>query len=156
MSTHESSSPASQARPPTGPVICAVDDDALAPAVMATAAEVAERIGAPLVVVHCPYTDVFVTGEPRLAALDRGNAFVDRLTEGYDVDERIVEVGDPRRLVTALTREGASMVVIGTRGRTGLRAALLGSVSHGVIADAACPVITVSETAVEHLEAAAA
>ncbi|HEX6027330.1 MAG TPA: universal stress protein [Solirubrobacter sp.] len=137
-------------------MICAVDDDALAPAVMETGAAVAERMGAPLVVVHCPHPDIYVTGEPRRLAIERGHEFVDRLTDDYDVDERIVEVGDPRQLITALSREGASMVVIGTSGKTGLRAAILGSVSHAVIAEAACPVVTVSEAAVERLEAAAA
>jgi hypothetical protein len=39
------------------------------------------------------------------------------------------------------------MIVIGTRRRSGLRAAISGSVSHAVIADAPCPVVTVSDYA---------
>jgi nucleotide-binding universal stress UspA family protein len=80
-------------------------------------------------------------------AIERGNELVDRLTEDYRVDDRVVEVDEPGRLITALAREGASMIVLGTRGRTGLRAAILGSVSHAVIAEAPCPVVTVSESA---------
>ena len=83
---------ASRARPPSLPVICAVDDDALAPAVMETGVAVAERMGAPLVVVHCPHPDIYVTGEPRRLAIERGHEFVDRLTDGYDVDERIKDM----------------------------------------------------------------
>ena len=48
--------------------------------------------------------------------------------------------------------EGASMIVLGTRRRTGLRAAILGSVSHAVIAEAPCPVVTVSEFASQTIQ----
>jgi nucleotide-binding universal stress UspA family protein len=129
------------------PVICAVDDDELAPEVVATAALLADRLNAPLTVVHSPHPDVFLTGEPRRVALERGDALVDRLTERYRVDGRVVENDEPGRLITALAREGASMIVLGTRGRTGLRAAMLGSVSQDVMACAPCPVVTVSPVA---------
>jgi hypothetical protein len=82
-------------RPPDGPVICAIDDDGLAEGVMATGAALAERLSVPLTVVHSPYPDVFLTGEPRRLALERGNALVDRVTHGHRVDERVVEVDDP-------------------------------------------------------------
>ena len=112
------------------PVICAVDNDDLAAGVLATAAVLAAQLAVPLTVIHSPDPDVFLVGEPRRAALERGNAFVDELADGYTVDERVVELDDPARLVTAVAQEGATMVVIGTRRRTGLRAALLGSVSQ--------------------------
>lgn len=133
--------------PDAEPVICAVDDDALAQDVLATGAALAERLNARLTVVHSPHADNFIIGEAHRLAIERGNEFVDRLTEGYRVDERVVEVDYPGRLITALASEGASMIVVGTRRRTGLRAAILGSVSHAVIADAPCPVVTVSEAA---------
>jgi nucleotide-binding universal stress UspA family protein len=146
------------ARPPgvSDPVIAAVDDDDLAPAVVATAAALAERFDLPLTVVHSPHPDVFVTGEPYLAALERGHALVDRLTQGYDVDERVVEADFPGRLIAGVAREGAAMIVVGTRGRTGLRAAILGSVSQAVIASATAPVVTVSALAARAVEAPAA
>jgi nucleotide-binding universal stress UspA family protein len=56
----------------------------------------------------------------------------------------VVEVDEPGRLITQLARDRASMIVVGTRQRTGLRAAILGSVSNAVIAGASCPVLTVS------------
>jgi nucleotide-binding universal stress UspA family protein len=40
-------------------------------------------------------------------------------------------------------REDADMVVIGTRGRTGLGHMLLGSIAERVVQKAACPVLTV-------------
>jgi nucleotide-binding universal stress UspA family protein len=133
-------------RPPDGPVICAVDDDGLAVDVMATGAALAQRLDVPLTVVHSPYPKVFLTGEARHLALERGNALVDQVTEGLRVDERVVEVDDPARLISAVAAEGASLIVLGTRARTGLRAAILGSVSHAVMASASCPVVTVSDS----------
>jgi nucleotide-binding universal stress UspA family protein len=154
----ETSRPASlylRRRPPGGvpharprdPVICALDNDGSAAGVLATGASLAERLGAPLTVVHSPYPDIYLAGEPYRLAIERGEEFVERVTDGYRVDERVIEVDDPATLITNVAREGASMVVVGTRGRTGLRAAILGSVSQAVIADAACPVVTVSERA---------
>jgi nucleotide-binding universal stress UspA family protein len=131
-------------RPPDRPVVCAVDDDGLAADVIATGAALAERLNVSLTVVHSPYPDVFLTGEARRLALERGHALVDEVTDGYVVDERIVEVDDPARLISAVAAEGASLIVLGTRGRTGLKAALLGSVSQAVMASAPCPVVTVS------------
>jgi nucleotide-binding universal stress UspA family protein len=54
---------------------------------------------------------------------------LDDLSVDYTVDERIVDLDDPARLVSAVAREGATMIVIGTRRRGGLRSALLGSSS---------------------------
>ena len=79
----------------SAPVICAVDDDGLAPGVLATGAMLAERLNVPLTVVHSAHPDVFLTGEPHRVVLERGNALVDRLTEGYHVDGRVVEVEEP-------------------------------------------------------------
>jgi nucleotide-binding universal stress UspA family protein len=129
------------------PVICAVDRDDLAAGVLATAAVLAAELAVPLTVIHSPDPDVFLFGEPRRAALEHGNAFVDELADGYTVDERVVELDDPARLVTAVAQEGATMIVIGTRRRTGLRAALLGSVSRAVIGSAVCPVLTIPSAA---------
>jgi nucleotide-binding universal stress UspA family protein len=133
-------------------VICAVDDDALAQDVLATGAALADSLNTRLTVVHSPHADSFITGEAHRLVIERGNQFVDRLTVGHRVDERVIEVDDPGRLITGVAREGASMVVLGTRRRTGLRAAILGSVSHAVIAEAPCPVVTVSEFASQTIQ----
>ena len=126
------------------PVVCAIDCDKLAADVLATAAVLAAQLSVPLAVVHSPDSDLFLSGEARRLALEHGNAFLDDISAGHVVDERIVVLDDPVRLVEAVAEEGASMIVIGTRRRSGLRSALLGSVSHAVIARAECPVLTVS------------
>jgi nucleotide-binding universal stress UspA family protein len=131
------------------PVLCAVDGDDLAGAVLATAAVLAAQLAVPLTVIHSADADALLFGEPRQAALDRGHAFVDELVHAYAIDERVVDLGEPARLITAVAADGASLIVVGTRRRTGLRAALLGSVSREVIARATCPVLTVPASAMK-------
>ena len=55
------------------------------------------------------------------------------LTRGYAADE----------IVRAAKRRKASLVVMGTHGRTGLSRLVMGSVATRVIAGAPCPVMTV-------------
>jgi len=60
---------------------------------------------------------------------------------GIEVEQKLVEgeAGD------ALVAEGASaeLLVVGSHGRSGLKAALLGSVSRHVVSHATCPVVVV-------------
>jgi nucleotide-binding universal stress UspA family protein len=64
---------------------------------------------------------------------------------GVEVDERLVE-GDAGEAIVA-EAAGAELIVVGSHGRTGLRAALLGSVSRHVASHAACPVVVVKASA---------
>ena len=61
-----------------------------------------------------------------------------------EIDRRVVE-GDAGE---ALVAEGANadLIVVGSHGRTGLKAALLGSVSRHVVDHAKCPVVVVKAT----------
>jgi nucleotide-binding universal stress UspA family protein len=129
------------------PVICAVDSDEFAPGILATAAVLSAQLAVPLTVVHSPDPDIFLTGELRRAALERGRAFVDALTAGYTLDECVVEVDDPARLVLAVAEAGSSVIVMGTRGRTGRRSALMGSVSQTIVGSATCPVLAIPSAA---------
>ena len=58
-----------------------------------------------------------------------------------EVDRRLVE-GDAGEAVLAEGAE-ADVIVVGSHGRTGLKAALLGSVSRHVVDHAKCPVVVV-------------
>jgi nucleotide-binding universal stress UspA family protein len=49
----------------------------------------------------------------------------------------------PESIVEAVRRRRADLIVIGTHGRTGLRAVALGSVVARIVATAPCPVLTV-------------
>lgn len=68
-----------------------------------------------------------------------------RAVEGLGLRARSkVVVGVPAEaIVTEAQGEQADLIVVGTRGRTGLSHMLLGSVAEAVIRKAACPVLTV-------------
>ena len=58
-----------------------------------------------------------------------------------EVERKLVE-GDPGDVLVTES-ETAELVVVGSHGRSGLRAALLGSVSRHVVNHASCPVVVV-------------
>jgi len=64
---------------------------------------------------------------------------------GVKVKTKIVE--DQPSIVHAITKiaekEGCNLIVIGTKGRTGIKKFLLGSVASGVVTYASCPVLVV-------------
>lgn len=78
---------------------------------------------------------------------------------GVHPEHRLVIAADPvAEIVRVARRDGCDLIVMGTRGRTGLRHLLLGSVAERVMRAAPCPVITVRAPAraVAEPEAAAA
>lgn len=77
----------------------------------------------------------------RAEATDTLTRVVARLDLDGTAGTRIVE-GSPGQAICALADEtGAAVVVIGSRGRSGLQRAVLGSVSDHVVRHAPCPVV---------------
>jgi nucleotide-binding universal stress UspA family protein len=70
---------------------------------------------------------------------------VEHLTAaGVTGAEPLVAFGDAATALCALASEfGAAAIVIGSRGRSGLKRAVLGSVSDHVVRNAPCPVVIV-------------
>ena len=67
-------------------------------------------------------------------------------TVGFDPAEPVViadEVNVPGTLVHVAEQRGAQLIVIGSRGLTGLKARLLGSTAHAVLRHAHLPVLVI-------------
>jgi nucleotide-binding universal stress UspA family protein len=62
---------------------------------------------------------------------------------GIDTEVRIEEGDIQPRLENAIQKYNTDLVIIGTRGRTGLAKILLGSVAEEIFRTVACPVLTV-------------
>ncbi len=115
-------------------ILCAVDESDAAERVLETARWLADQLGTSLVVVHA--TD--------------GSSDADKLTDrvrsrvGDESVEVKVLVGSPAQAIReAAAEENPELLVVGSRGRGGLRSAILGSVSRDVAANARQPVVVV-------------
>ena len=62
---------------------------------------------------------------------------------GVKARGEILEGHAAREVADLASRSGASLLVVGTHGRTGLKKLVVGSVASQVIATATCPVLTV-------------
>lgn len=118
-------------------ILCAVDDSEVAGRVLDIARGLAGALGADLVAVH---------------ALEGGDRDADRVLAsvrmrlsgaGGAPDVRLVEGPPARAIMKTADREGAELLVIGSRGRGALRSAVLGSVSRELASSAPCPVVIV-------------
>lgn len=144
-------------------VLCSVDDSDHAVAVARYAARLADALGDELVLLHvvtpthAPGVSAAPAGRERLRELELQGAeeLLARVCRdaGLAADvRRRPEIGDPpQRIVEVCEEEDASHVVLGSRGRGGLTAALLGSVSMAVASHAPCPCVIVSGPAADRL-----
>ena len=148
-----------------GAVVVGIDGSDASRAALRWAAEEARLRDAPLVVLHAwSYIPPQPLGDPGLLAAPAGDlpgqleaqraaarsALDAALAEagavsGIAVEQKLLE-GDPGDVLVAAS-ESAQLVVVGSHGRSGFRAALLGSVSRHVASHAACPVVVVKVAA---------
>ena len=137
-------------------ILVPVDFSKHAEAVVAWAAHLAEEHGSEIVLLHVYHLPVeFQQMEGAYLPGDFWNSVKE------DAKQQLESLGDQLRAqglsVTEITREGypatvieeeverrqADMIVIGSRGRTGLKHMLLGSIAERVVQKAPCPVLTV-------------
>jgi nucleotide-binding universal stress UspA family protein len=136
-------------------LLCGVDDSDGARAALPIAARLAQALGLELLVLHVepgtelPGVSAAARGQERLreAELEDAQRLLSELAHeaGLDADAVLhAEIGDPAaRILAACEDESVQLVVLGSHGRRGVKAALLGSVSRDVAARAPCPTVIV-------------
>jgi len=149
-------------------ILLAIDGSEQAALAARTAADIAQKTGSELHVVHArlmlPWSGYSTAETPTGGVVDAGEARervmrwldhqVERIeAEGGNVtqthlrlgrsDERIMTVAE--EIVNLAEEIGAGLIVIGSRGLGGIRRALMGSVSDSVVRHAHCPVLVVRE-----------
>lgn len=147
---------------PDRPVLVGVDDSAGARSALRHAADLAAEAYAPLIIIttirpvashvwaEFGYYSVETAGGPNFEALAQEAA--SNLTAAaahtakerhptLNVQEQVITGSATQELVRAA--DGCGLLVVGTRGHGGFAGLLLGSVSHGVIHWAPCPVVVV-------------
>jgi nucleotide-binding universal stress UspA family protein len=137
-------------------ILVPIDFSEHAEAVVEWAAHLAEEHSSRVVLLHVYHLPVeFQQMEGAYLPADFWNSvkeeakrqlahYGDRLrARGLDVDE-VTREGYPATVIEEeVERQGADMVVIGSRGRTGLKHLLLGSIAERVVQKAPCPVLTI-------------
>jgi nucleotide-binding universal stress UspA family protein len=138
-------------------IVCGVDFSATSRPALEHSADLARRLGAKLTLLHVWHGPA-EGREPRGAApaaardveaelareLEGWKREAERIT-GRDV-EAVVRRGAPAAEIGRFAEERkADLVVVGTRGRTGLERAVLGSVAEAVVRHAPCAVLVARE-----------
>lgn len=120
------------------------------------AAELAVALDRRLVLVHAvddpppfPYGDARVRERGRRRAIEDGMRMLEPVAVELDADAKVA-LGDPAVAIDdAGYEENAELLVVGSRGHTGLAAALVGSVSQRLASAASRPVVIVPPNAGE-------
>jgi nucleotide-binding universal stress UspA family protein len=148
-----------------GVLVCCVDDSEGARAALRVGRELAEKLDHELMLLHiepateAPGVSAVPGGQERLrdAELRDAEELLARLAREAGLDPntaRRTEIGRAADRILAVCADVLpELVVIGSHGRSGIRAALLGSVSSTVAARAPCPCVIVPPTAGGRLDA---
>ncbi len=136
-------------------VLVGTDFSECASSAVECAADVAQRYGAPLHVMHVwalPHVATSLVIDPGLewhtpveqAARAQLDALIERLRANHvEASSSLLSGVAWEQIVESIALFGADLVVVGAHGRTGLRRALLGSVAERVVRFSSVPVLTV-------------
>jgi nucleotide-binding universal stress UspA family protein len=138
-----------------GRIVVGVDGSPMADAALHWAIDEGRRRGASLEVVHAWHMP-FVAPYPYVAA-DFDTATYEKNARetldqairrakltGDDRVSKVISMGGPSSVLLD-TAKGADLIVVGSRGLSAAKAAVLGSVSHQVTLHASCPVVVIPE-----------
>ncbi len=136
-------------------ILVASDFSAASESALTTALAIARRYGSKVTLAHVFRPEAYhsLAAEARQRALDDAwreaqRQIMDQLIAGRlsgIANEVIVEQGENiwEVLARLIRTRNVDMVVVGTRGRTGIRKMLMGSVAEDIFRQAPCPVMTV-------------
>ncbi|HEY5702730.1 MAG TPA: universal stress protein [Gammaproteobacteria bacterium] len=136
-------------------ILCPVDFSDISTRVLQISADLAKRFGADLHVIHvfqlpatmleAVYEDpTDMEEEIRQRLNDKLNEFVQKTKKpDVKITTGVYEGVPDVEIITSARENQADMIVMGTRGKTGLSHVLLGSVAERVIRNAEVPVMTV-------------
>ncbi len=141
-------------------IVVGVDFSPQSRQALSVATQMARDVGADIVLVHAfapPGAAEGIAGAPRTRdqmavavhdqtaeAVQLSSQWAEQVREEGVGAEVVARESDPAALVLETARnEDASMIVVGTHGRTGLRRVLLGSVAEQVIRGSDRPVLAV-------------
>jgi nucleotide-binding universal stress UspA family protein len=138
-------------------IICGVDGSPSSRSAARVAARLARTMSIRFVLAHAtedrptfPYRDARLREIRRRRAIDAGQRLLEDVASDLPgvASETRVTLGTPVEALSALCREeSAELLVVGSRGRGPVAAAVLGSVSARLASIAKCPVVVVSATA---------
>lgn len=134
-------------------IVCGVDGSQVSRSAVQVAARLAEALDLRLVLAHAaeerstfPYRDRRLGELQRRRAIEDGQRLLDDVAtelSGVRAETRVV-LGAAVESLSALCREAsAELMIVGSRGRGPLKAAVLGSVSARLASTAECPVLVV-------------
>lgn len=135
-------------------ILLATDGSEEANLAASTTAELAEDSDSELHVVHVgtavPMYFAATEEEPGRAAREARKALDDQVEKLEAADGTVARAhltfgGPPEEIIALAEAIGAGLIVMGSRGRGGIRRALMGSVSDSVIRHAHCPVFVVRQ-----------
>jgi nucleotide-binding universal stress UspA family protein len=154
-------------------ILVAIDNSQLSHSVFAAALELAKSNKAAIMLLHCVTTDMVAEATPPIALettlplglvntdyqtqqilLEKQIEEAQALLKGYreeamshgvptQSDYQVGEAGD--QLCEVAKDWGADLIVVGRQGHTGLKEALLGSVSNHVVHHAPCSVLVIQQ-----------
>jgi nucleotide-binding universal stress UspA family protein len=134
-------------------IVCGLDGSPVSHWAARVAAELARALRLGLVLTHVaddpptfPYGDRRLREVQRREAIERGSAMLEEIAGTLPVEpaELRVVLGDAVDSLTAMSRDDETeLLVVGSRGRRPLAAAMLGSVSGALAAATGCPMIVV-------------
>ena len=139
-------------------ILLAIDDSEEAELAALRAVDLADEIDSELHVVHVGLVPSFLMSDPATRGYDRklyeqieeeSRELLRKLSwrvkvAGGPVAETHLRMGEVDLEIVALAKEvGAGLIVMGCRGHRGIRRAIEGSISDGVIRHAPCPVLVV-------------